>query len=79
MPKLPQVSGKDVIKALEKIGFSKISQKGSHIKIIRKKQNFTQTIIIPDHKAIKKGTLRSGILKNIPLTVGEFINLLKKK
>lgn len=32
MPKLPIVSGKDVIKALQKIGFSLSGQKGSHIK-----------------------------------------------
>lgn len=31
MPKLPQVSAKQVIKALTKIGYEKISQKGSHI------------------------------------------------
>lgn len=79
MPKLPQVSGREVVKALRKIGFEKVSQKGSHIKLIRKRGNLTQTIIVPNHKFVKKGTLRSGILKNIPLTVEEFLSLLKKK
>ena len=65
-------------KALEKIGFEKVSQKGSHIKLERKRVNFTQIIIVPDHKVLKKGTLRNGILKNIPLTIEEFTNLLKK-
>ena len=67
MPKLPQVSGKEVIKALRKIGFEKVSQKGSHIKLERHKGSLTQIIIVPDHKIIKKGTLRNGILKPIPL------------
>jgi len=79
MPKLPQVSGREVIKALQKIDFKKVSQKGSHVKLLRRKSDFTQTIIIPNHKVIKKGTLRNGILKSIPLTVEEFLSLLKKK
>ena len=79
MPKLPQVSGHDVIKALRKIGFEKVSQKGSHIKLQRVKGDLTQTIIVPDHKVLKKGTLQNGILKNIPLAVEEFLDLLKKR
>ncbi|MBU0619135.1 type II toxin-antitoxin system HicA family toxin [Patescibacteria group bacterium] len=78
MPKLPQVSAKQVIKALAKIGFKQISQKGSHIKLRRKKAKMTETIIVPNHKLIKKGTLRNGILKPAGLSVGEFVKLLKK-
>jgi len=37
-----------------------------------------QTVIIPMHKVIKKGTLRNGILKPINLMVKEFVELLKK-
>lgn len=79
MPRLPQVSAKELIRALKKIGFEKISQKGSHIKLHRKKAGFTQIIIVPNHKVIKKGTLRNGILKRIPLSVKEFIFLLEGK
>ena len=79
MPKLPQVSGREVIKALRKIGFEKISQKGSHIKLQRSKRDLTQTIIVTEHKILKKGTLQNGILKNIPLTVEEFLSLLKRR
>jgi predicted RNA binding protein YcfA (HicA-like mRNA interferase family) len=31
MPKLPVLSGEELIKALEKAGFKKVRQKGSHI------------------------------------------------
>jgi len=79
MPKLPQISGREVTKALRKNGFEKISQKGSHIKLERHKGNFTQIIIVPDHKIVKRGTLRNGILKPIPLKVEEFLSLLKKR
>jgi predicted RNA binding protein YcfA (HicA-like mRNA interferase family) len=76
MPKLPQVSGKQTIKALQKIGFVKVSQKGSHIKLVREKGNRKTIVIVPDHKVLKRGTLRNGILKTIPITAEEFIKLL---
>lgn len=78
MPKLPVVSGKQVIKALQKIGFEKVAQKGSHIKFQKIEQSRTITVIVPNHKIIKRGTLRNGILNAIPISVEEFIKLLKK-
>jgi predicted RNA binding protein YcfA (HicA-like mRNA interferase family) len=62
MPKLPVISGKELVKKLEKIGFCLVSQKGSHIKLRRE----NLTIIIPQHPEIRKGTLY-GILKNTNL------------
>ena len=78
MPKLPEVSAREAITALRKIGFQRVSQKGSHIKLQRKRAGKKQIIIIPNHKVIKKGTLRNGILKGIPLSVKEFIALLRE-
>lgn len=78
MSKLPQVSGKDTVKALQKIGFRIVSQKGSHVKLERKTDDRRQTVIIPMHKILKKGTLRNGILKPINLTVDQFVELLKR-
>ena len=77
MPKLPQVSARDLIKALKKIGFEKASQRGSHIKLQRKiADGKTQIIIVPNHKVIKKGTLRNGILKLLNLSVKDLEKLL---
>lgn len=76
MPKLPSVSGAQTIKALKKIGFKVISQKGSHIKLRRILSTRKDTLTIPNHREIKKGTLRNGILKPINLSVEEFIKLL---
>ena len=76
IPKLPQISGKVLIKALQKIGFKINSQRGSHIKLQRIISGKMQTVIIPNHKVIKKGTLRNGILKPIGLSVKELIDLL---
>ena len=76
MPKIPNVSGKQTIKVLKKIGFLKYSQKGSHIKLLRIKNKKREIVIVPNHKVIKRGTLRNGILKPIGLSVEEFIKLL---
>lgn len=40
---------------------------------------YKKIVIIPNHKVIKKGTLRNGILKPIDLSVKEFIELLRKR
>lgn len=77
MTKLPQVSGKDTIKVLQKIGFQVVGQRGSHIKLTRTIESSKQTVTIPNHKILIKGTLRNGILKPINLSIEDFAKLLK--
>lgn len=69
MSKLPQISGKQLISALQKVGFSVVSQRGSHIKV-RKLKPVRKTIIVPNHKIIRPGTL-NNILKMAELTKEE--------
>lgn len=76
MSNIPQLSGKEVIKTLEKIGFETVRQKGSHIRLLRVKNNHKQLLTIPNHKVIRKGTLLNGILKPINLSLEEFKKLL---
>jgi len=78
MPKLPVISAQALIKVLLKIGFTIISQRGSHIKLRRVVGNKIQMVIVPNHKILKPGTLRNGILKTIDLSVDELNKLLKK-
>lgn len=60
MPKLKSLSGKDVVKILESFGFAVASQKGSHIKLYRNtKANIRQTLTIPMHYELDKGTLKA--------------------
>ncbi|QHV00790.1 type II toxin-antitoxin system HicA family toxin [Synechocystis sp. CACIAM 05] len=73
MSKLPPISGKTCVKALQKIGFYLKRRESSHI-ILRRDDPFTQ-IVVPDHPTLAKGTLRS-ILRDINLSVDEFIDLL---
>jgi predicted RNA binding protein YcfA (HicA-like mRNA interferase family) len=73
MSKLPQISGRECVKALTKAGFYFVRQKGSHM-YIRRDEPFAQ-VSIPDHKELDKGTLK-GILRQAGVTVDEFIALL---
>ena len=74
MPKLPQISALELIRAFQKMGFSKVSQKGSHIKM---QDTQGRTAIIPNHKTIKPGTLKKGILNPLGISVEDLIKHLK--
>jgi len=73
MSKLPQISGRECVRALEKVDFRIIRQKGSHI-VMRRDEPFAQ-VIVPDHDELDKGTLRA-IIRGAELSVDEFIALL---
>lgn len=74
MPKLPIVSGKELIKAFGKIGFVFIRQRGDHVIM---KHSDGRVVTVPLKKEIKKGTLKKGILNPLNITVEELIGLLK--
>ena len=76
MSKLPQISGKELVKVFLKDGWYKVSQKGSHIKLKKDlKPVGRPTIIIPQHKVLKKGTL-SAILKDSGISLEKLRSLL---
>jgi len=73
--KLPRgLSGKEVVKALERAGFYVKRQKGSHI-VLRRDNPFAQ-VVVPDHKSVDTGTLAS-IIDGADLSVEDFIKLIK--
>jgi predicted RNA binding protein YcfA (HicA-like mRNA interferase family) len=63
-----------VQRKLEKAGFSEIGQTGSHIKFARATTEGTRTAIVPKHKEIAVGTLRS-IVRQAGLSEDEFEKL----
>ncbi len=73
MSKLPRISGKECIKALEKIGFYQKRRQSSHI-IMRRDEPFIQ-VVVPDHQELATGTLRA-IIRDSDLSVEEFVSLL---
>lgn len=57
MSELPQVSGPDVVRALQQLGFTVRRQHGGHI-IMRRDAPLAQTVV-PNHRQIDRGTLRA--------------------
>jgi predicted RNA binding protein YcfA (HicA-like mRNA interferase family) len=76
-PKLPVVSGRQVIRILERIGYQIVRQKGSHIRLRDENDPEHLPITVPDHRTLKPGLLRQ-ILRDANLTVDEFVDLLKR-
>ena len=76
MPKLPIISGKDLVKAFAKIGYEVDHQTGSHI-ILRHNIPPHRRLTIPNHKEIAKGTLRA-IIRQAGLSREEFFSLMDK-
>jgi len=70
MPKLPRTSGAAIVKALERLGFVKIRQSGSHV-IMRRG---TKGCVVPMHREVKVGTL-AGILRQAEVSQDEFIDI----
>jgi predicted RNA binding protein YcfA (HicA-like mRNA interferase family) len=70
--KLPIISGKEVVKALCKLGYSINDQKGSHIHL---RHPVRKPLTVPNHPEIARGTLRI-IIKDADLTVEKFLELL---
>ena len=57
MPRLPQVSGSQLVKLLKSLGYEVIRQRGSHIRLKKVTALGEHAITIPAHKVIAKGTL----------------------
>ena len=71
MPKLPVVSGAEVVRALEKLGFVTVRQRGSHLVMRRGSMG----CVVPNHRELKVGTL-TGLLKQAGVSVEEFLEAL---
>jgi predicted RNA binding protein YcfA (HicA-like mRNA interferase family) len=75
VPELRRVSGEQAVKALERLGFCRVRQRGSHV--IMKKTTFEGSVgcVVPAHRVIAIGTLRS-ILRQAGVTPDEFLTVL---
>jgi len=57
MPRLPVISGKELVAALKKAGFVEIRQKGSHVSLQKVTSKITYKTVIPLHRELAIGTL----------------------
>lgn len=72
MPNLPHVSGAEVRRALERLGFHKVRQSGSHVIMKRESKG----CVVPPHSEVKVGTL-AGVLRKADVSPEEFIQALQ--
>ncbi len=75
MSKLPSISGRECVRALERAGFYVKRQEGSHI--IPRRDTPVVQLSVPDHPEMDRdrGTLRA-ILRRAGIPVEQFVGLL---
>ncbi len=71
MPKLPHLSGREIIRILKRLGFEPVRQKGSHVVM----RSGGRGCVVPLHKPVKVGTL-AGLLRQAQVDVQEFLEFL---
>jgi predicted RNA binding protein YcfA (HicA-like mRNA interferase family) len=75
MPRMPRISSKEAIRALERLGFEQVRQTGSHVVMKKEAEEGEIGCVVPLHRELKIGTL-SGILKQAQISIEEFIEAL---
>lgn len=73
MPRLPVVSGKDVVSALQRLGFAQVRQRGSHV-IMRRGSSGCS---VPMHREVSRGTL-GAIIEQAEITPEMLIEALRR-
>jgi predicted RNA binding protein YcfA (HicA-like mRNA interferase family) len=71
MPRLPRISGKEALKAFQRLGFTQVRQSGSHVVVRRGSMG----CVIPMHPELKVGTL-AGLLRQAQVSPEEFTEAL---
>jgi predicted RNA binding protein YcfA (HicA-like mRNA interferase family) len=73
--RLPAISGREAARAFERIGFQVQPDRGKGSHIVMARENHHAILTIPDHRELKRGTLRA-LIRNAALSVEEFVSLL---
>lgn len=75
MRKVPSLSYHQIVRALQRDGWTVVRQRGSHIRLQKRLENEVLKIIVPAHRPVKRSTL-AHILKQARLSVEDFSKLL---
>jgi len=74
-PKLPVISGDDLINALGKFGYVEVRQKGSHVRMRHAVDAQRQPVTVPRHKVLKCSLLRR-VLRETRISVEQLTEAL---
>lgn len=75
MTKVPSLSYTQIIRALQRDGWTVVRQRGSHIRLQKHVDNDLLKVTVPAHRPVKRSTL-AHILKQTRLEVDTFLDLL---
>lgn len=76
MPSLQQVSGNKAVRALERLGFRQVRTRGSHVILRRETPEGPVGCVVPLHRVVAVGTLRS-VLRQAQVTPDMFLSVLR--
>ena len=71
--KLPLLSGREVLAALQRLGFVEVHRKGSHVKM---EHGDGRRIVFPFHDEVDRFTLK-GALRDAAVNIEDFLNQVK--
>jgi predicted RNA binding protein YcfA (HicA-like mRNA interferase family) len=71
--KLPLLSGREVLAALQRLGFVEVHRRGSHIKL---EHPDGRRIVFPYHDEVDRYTLK-GALRDASVPVEDFMHAVK--
>jgi predicted RNA binding protein YcfA (HicA-like mRNA interferase family) len=75
LAKVPSENYDRIIAALQRLGFSVIRQRGSHIRLQKQLTDRQIKITVPAHRLVKRSTL-SRILKQAEVSLDDFLEAL---
>ncbi len=74
-PKLPVLSGEELIRILEKFGYVRVRQKGSHVRLRHSTEAQRKSLTVPLHKTLKRGLLHR-LLRDARITEQQLAEFL---
>ena len=75
MTKVPSLNYLEIIRALERAGWTGVRQRGSNVRLHKIVDGEVLKVTVPAHKPVKRSTL-SHVLKQARLDVDKFVRLL---
>ena len=73
MTRLPQLTGHEIIRRLERLGFERVATHGSHVAMWNQQTDRRTTVPVHGSKCVKTGTLHA-IIKQCGITRDDFLN-----
>lgn len=73
MSKPPLLSGREIVRALQRAGFVVVHQRGSHVKLRHRAKDLT--VIVPDHPEVDRWLLK-GVLRDAEISLNDFLKVV---